>query len=345
MRTIVSTRLSKRAMISIVAALVSAALLFAAAAFAGCGQPSIEKPLDEVSVQLSWFHQTQFAGMYAADQRGYYAEEGLAVRLLPRPTPSFDAIASVLDGTADFALTNGVALIPPTQGDPVTAIAAIFQRYPLVYLTVAGSGITRPHDFPGYTIRAQSPNGAAIFRALMTHLGIDPNSVRYVETGYDMSPFFDGDVDIWPGYIIDEALLVRERGHQVNLILPDDYGIHTYGQTLFASERLISEEPDLVLRFLRATLKGWRWAIENTTEEVSALALEYEPELDIAHEAAMIEASVPLIHTGEDEIVWMRGEIWQGAHDILLEQGILSEPSEVDELYTMEFLHAIYGEQ
>ena len=58
-----------------------------------------------------------------------------------------------------------------------------------------------------------------------------------------------------------------------------------------------------------------------------------------------MEASVPLVHTGEDQIGWMRAEVWQGIHDILLEQGILGEPVDLDTVYTMEFLHNIYGQE
>jgi NitT/TauT family transport system substrate-binding protein len=97
-----------------------------------------------------------------------------------------------------------------------------------------------------------------------------------------------------------------------------------------------------VLRFLRATLRGWQWAVENP-EKAGPLALKYDPTLDAAHQVAIMEASVPLIHTGEDHIGWMRAEVWQGMHEMLLEQGILDEPVDLDKVYTMEFLHETYG--
>ena len=71
--------------------------------------------------------------------------------------------------------------------------------------------------------------------------------------------------------------------------------------------------------------------------------MKYAKEADAELQTQMMEASVPLIHTGEDHIGWMKAEVWQGMHDILLEQGILDEPVDVDEVYTMEFLQKVYG--
>ncbi|HJX37135.1 MAG TPA: hypothetical protein VJ714_00915, partial [Anaerolineae bacterium] len=77
--------------------------------------------------------------------------------------------------------------------------------------------------------------------------------------------------------------------------------------------------------------------------EAGPLALKYDSTLDAAQQAAMMEASVPLVYTGEDHIGWMRDEVWQGMYDILLEQALLDQPFDVHEAYTMEFLEGIYG--
>ncbi len=324
--------------------LATLVLLLALAVLPACVPQHSAPPPEHVTVQLAWAHQYQFAGFYAADQQGYYAEEGLDVTLLSRPEVAVDVTASVVDGLADFAVTFGAGLVVDrSRGRPVTAIATIYRRYPLAFMTLAESGITRPQNFPGHTIRTLTPGGSAVaFEAMMTRLGLDPDSVEQVDVGYHLAPFFAGELDIWPGYLPNEPLTAREEGYEVNLILPDDYGIHLYGDVLFAADRLIEENPDLVLRFLRATLRGWQWAIENP-QEAGPLALKYDSTLDAAQQAAMMEASVPLVYTGEDHIGWMRDEVWQGMYDILLEQALLDQPFDVHEAYTMEFLEGIYG--
>jgi NitT/TauT family transport system substrate-binding protein len=323
---------------------ISIILLFGVALLAACGLQEVERLPDEVTVQLFWYHQAEFAGFYVADQQGYYTEEGLQVTLLPRPEPGADIHAPVINGTADFGVDTGAGLVMArSQGLPVTVIATIYRRYPLVFITLASSGITRPHDFPGHTVRTLTPGSSAIaFRAMMTRLGLDPDSVREVDVGYDLSPFFAGELDIWPGYLGNEVLKARQQGYEVNLILPDDYGVHLYGDALFTTDQLMQEDPDLVLRFLRATLRGWQWAVENP-EEAGPLALKYDPTLDAALQVAQMEAYVPLVCTGEDQIGWMRAEVWEGMHEMLLEQGLLDEPLDLDKVYTMEFLQKVYG--
>jgi NitT/TauT family transport system substrate-binding protein len=97
-----------------------------------------------------------------------------------------------------------------------------------------------------------------------------------------------------------------------------------------------------VTRFLRATLRGWRWAIEHP-EEVGALVLKYNPDLDVDIQTDQMLASVPLVHTGEDQIGWMRPEIWVDMYDILIEQGFLGGEFNVQEAYKTEFLEQVYG--
>ena len=311
---------------------------------AGCREA--EPPLDEVTVQFQWYHSSQFAGFYAAEQNGYYAEEGLDVTLVPIPGTAADSIAIVADGEADFGVNAGAGLVTArSRGIPVATLACIYRRYPMMFMTLADSGITRPHDFPGHTVRKLAPGSSGVaFPALMARVGLDADSVEEVDVGFDLTRFFAGEVDIWPGYITNETLSASKAGVEVNLILPTDYGVHLYEDSLFTSDRLIQQNPDLVLRFVRATLRGWRWAVENA-EEAGQLALEDDPALDADVQVAQMRANMPLVHTGEDQIGWMLPDVWQGTHDVLLTQVVLVEPFDVASVYTMEFLYEVYGEQ
>ena len=157
-------------------------------------------------------------------------------------------------------------------------------------------------------------------------------------------PFYLAEVDIWGGFLTDEVLSAREQGYPVNVILPDYYGIHRYGMVIIAAESLIEKNPDLVLRFLQATLRGWRWAIENP-EQSARFSLSYDPELDPEHEIALLEAGIPLIHSGQDQIGWMNEKVWQNTHDMLLSQGILKQALDMGRVHTREFLLDIYQEE
>jgi ABC-type nitrate/sulfonate/bicarbonate transport system substrate-binding protein len=311
---------------------------------AGCSRKE-EKTLDRVTVQLVGAHSSRFAGLYAAEQKGFYAEEGIEVTLQPCNDTTAATISTVIDGRADFGIHRAGALLNSVaQGSAITIIAVIFQHDPRVFITLPESGITRPQKFPGHTIRALAPGtGQISWQAMMSRLDLDPGSVQQIEAGFDLSPFLKGDIDIWPCYLTDEVLALREQGYEVNVILPDNYGVHLYGDSLFAGDKLIEEDPDLVLRFLRATVRGWQWAIKNI-EEAGMLALTYDPTLDISHQAAVIRAGSPLIYNGEGPIGSMRADVWQEMQRIFSEQGILVEPVDPDRVYTMKFLQKIYEE-
>lgn len=296
--------------------------------------------LTHVTVQLRWTHQAQFAGFYAADQNGYYAEEGLSVSFL-EGGPNVELVQPVVDGMAQFGVTNADGLLlARSMGQNVQAIATIYRRSPTVYFTLAESGITRPQDFVGRRIRVVRAS-APIFHAMMANVGIAPGQYTEVNVPANLEPLYAGEVDVSSGYVTNEVLTARAAGYELNLIFPDDYGIHFYADTVFTTDDLIASEPNLVLRFLHASLKGWTYAVEHPTE-VGAWVLKYNLEGDADLENEKMITSIPLVNTGEDFIGWMKPELWAGMERTLREQGVLTEPLDVTQVYTMQFIEEIY---
>jgi len=103
---------------------------------------------------------------------------------------------------------------------------------------------------------------------------------------------------------------------------------------------MISEKPDLTTRFLRASLKGWQDAVEDYHQAV-AITLKYAQVKGLELQTAMMEAMLPLVHTGEDRIGWMEAEVWQGMYQILLEQQLLENPFDIEQAYPLRFLNSI----
>ncbi len=319
---------------------IAVALLIISVMFTACDSQEKKPPPDEVTVQLKWLHQAQFAGFYAADQNGYYAEENIAVHFITGG-PTVDIQATVLEGTAQFGVAGADELIMGrAAGNPVHAIAVIYRRSPAVFVAAADSGISRPDDFVGQNILV-SLSHIPTLHAMMARVGIGSDQYTVVTVPYDIELFASGEIPVWDVYLTGSIDIVRQAGYNLNIIYPDNYGVHFYNDTIFATDDFIAENPDLVLRFVRATLRGWRWAVENA-DEAGRLALEYDPTLNAAVQVAQMEASLPLIHTGEDQIGWMRAEIWQGMHDTLLEQGVLERPIDLSTVYTMQFLEKVY---
>ena len=293
-----------------------------------------------ITVQLAWTHQAQFAGMYAADQKGYYSAEGLAVTFSEGGS-KVDKLTPVLDGTAQFGIAGADELIlARAEGKPLRAIAVIYRRSPVVFISLAAKGITRPQDFVGKTIRAPA-NVAPSLRAMMARVGIAPGQYTIVDLPSDLTLFASGDVPVWGMFLNSFLVIIRQAGYKLNLIYPDDYGVHFYADTLFTTDGLIATNPELVQRFTRATLKGWTYAVENPAE-VSALVQKYKPDADATLETAKMTASLPLINTGEDQIGWMKPEVWAAMETTLREQGVLTASLDVTQVYTLQFVEEIY---
>ena len=172
---------------------------------------------NEVTVQLVWKHQAQFAGFYAADRNGFYEDENIRVTLRPRLAPTFDVIRSVVKGDADFGANHGAGLIEARSKKlPVTAIASIYQLYPLSFISLKEKGIVHPLDFVGRRIRALTPGGASvIFDVMLKENNIDAEDIIFVQIGYDLDRFFSGEVDVWAGYTINEVLIAQQKGYSI----------------------------------------------------------------------------------------------------------------------------------
>jgi ABC-type nitrate/sulfonate/bicarbonate transport system substrate-binding protein len=305
----------------------------------GCRKPA-STVLDPIIIQLTWTHNAQFAGMYAADQLGYYSTEGLKVTFL-QGGPGLAPIEVVRSGAARFGVTSAdVLLMARASAKPVSAIAVIYGRSPRVYIALADSGITSPQEFTGKTISVNT-TARAPFEALMKQLGIQPDQYNLVDSTSDLAPFYSGEVQVRSVYLPNEVITIRNAGYAVNIIYPDDYGIHNYGDTMIDSDDLIAKKPDLVLRFLRATLKGWSFAIENSSE-TGPMSAYYNIAADPTLEIKKITASIPLVNTGEDQIGWMRPEIWAGMEKVLRIQGEINLPLDVSQVFTLQFLQEIY---
>jgi NitT/TauT family transport system substrate-binding protein len=314
------------------------ALLTAASA---CSPAAPAPDLTPVTVQLSWTHQAEFAGFYAAEQQGYFRDQGLKVTFL-EGGPEVDFIKPVADGKAQFGIAQPADLIlARADGKPVRGIAVIFRRSPIVFFSKQDSGIIRPRDFIGKKIRSAVTVDQTL-RAMMAKEDISQDQYEQVYLPSDVGQFASGDVPIWGGFINVFVLEVQRAGYKVNIISPDDYGVHFYGDTLITTDALIQKNPDLVQRFMRAALMGWTYALENP-EAIGSYISTYSPDANADLETDKMIASIPLINTGEDHIGWMKRETWEAMAQTLRTQGDLKESLKVDDVYTMQFLEEMYA--
>ena len=324
--------------------LVVSGLILLLVCSAACSPADVKtSDLTPMTLQLKWLHQAQFAGFYVAAEKGYYEEEGIDLIIKPGGV-GINVVDEVVSGNADIGLIGAEhIIISRSQGLPLTAFATTYRNNPFVLVSMPNSDITLPEDLLGKTANINGIDGMIQVRAMFSKLGLDIEQVNIIDYDYDLAPFYAGEIDVTPAFAAGSLMPIKEQVPDVNLIWPIDYGIYLYADTLFADEEFIQNQSDLVLRFLRATLRGHVYALENT-QEAAQISLSYADVKDLELQQNMIEASLPLIYTGEDEIGWMKNSVWQGMYHILSEQGLLEKEFNIKEAYTMQFLELIYGD-
>jgi ABC-type nitrate/sulfonate/bicarbonate transport system substrate-binding protein len=204
--------------------------------------------------------------------------------------------------------------------------------------SLAKSGIKAPADYAGKNIGVKiGGNEELIYRAVLAKAGVDKTKLNEIPVKFDITPLLAGTVDVWPGYLINEVLAAKEKGFDVNVVSPADYGIDLYADTLFTTEKMLKEKPDIVHKFVTATLKGWTSAIA-APEEAAQITVKYGSKLTYDHELAMMKASLPLLQPDAQPVGWMEAANWSAAQKLLVDAGFQKTPVDIGKAFTVEFL-------
>jgi len=300
----------------------------------------VAQAADSVSVRLKWFHQAQFAGFYVAKEKGFYDAVGLDVAVQPGG-PDFPAIQMVAGGNEAFGVTSAdQILVARSKGVPVVALAVLYRKSPFVLFSLKPSGIDAPAKFAGKKIGLKiGGNEELVYRAVLKKTGLSAQSLTEIPVKFDMTPLLTGQVDVWPGYVINEVIAAREKGFAVNVIWPSDYGIDLYADTLFTTEKVLRENPEMVRRFVAATLKGWNDAVAQP-EDAARITVKAGNKLTYAHELAMMKESIALLQPDPQTIGSMQPARWVALQDQLIQGGFLKAPLDLDKAYTTRFVAA-----
>jgi len=266
------------------------------------------KELRTVHLQLKWKHQFQFAGYYAAIEKGFYEEIGLNVQLIEaqaNETP-FEAVNS---DKAEFGTCTTDILVARSQGMKPVVLADIFQHSAHIVLTMQKSGIRFVHDLAGKKIAAEP--GAADLSAFLLSEGVKLDMFTMEELDFSMEKFINGEVDAITAYSTDELFPLRQAGYEVNILSPASSGIDFYGDLLFTSENLIKNDPLLVEAFRKASLKGWAYALNNKEEIVNLIYDKYSQRHSLDHLRLEAEETQKLILPDVVEIGYINPGRWK----------------------------------
>lgn len=296
-----------------------------------------EQGYHEVTIQLHWQHQFQFAGIYAAKEKGFFQQAGLNVDIQTGFTHPYDEVES---GEAEFGLSGTGIVVEYLKGRPLVALGATFQNSPYVWLVRADSGIYSAQDFIGKTVTRQSY--ADDLAAIFLKEDIDISQINFVPPkATDIDDLIDGRVDALTAYISNEPFKLAQKQVPYRTIAPKDYGISFYSDILFTSQRYLESHPEQVKAFREAVYQGWRYAAEHPQEIIELILDKYNTQnksrTHLQFEAdQLIKLSLyPTVEFGH-----MTQSRWEQIAEIYQDLGLYDSVGDLD-----AFLYQESGEQ
>ena len=317
------------------------AVLVVAAPLAGLGRPALAQGATEVTVALDWYPNANHAGLYLAQERGYFTAAGLDVELYTPADPTI-VLQTVGAGRDTFGISYQTdLLLARAEGVPVVSVAALVQRPLMGVMSLSEQGIARPRDLVGKTVGYPGiPSQEAFLATMLEADGARFEDVELVNVGFDLVPAtIGGRVDAAMGaYWTHETILAARAGYPVDLLRVDDWGVPPYYElVLAAGETTVADDPGTIRAFLGAAQRGYADAAAEPEAALDALAAA-SPDLDRAVEAEGLALLAPAWTDGvpvfgaQDETRWRAYAAW------MVERGLIPADLDVAAAFTTSLL-------
>ena len=294
---------------------------------------------EELTIAMGFIPNVQFAPMYVAIERDYFAEEGLQIQL--DYGMETDLLQLVGTGKLEFAVASGDQVILARASElPVTYVLNWYRRFPVCVISMADGGISEPKDLVGKTVGIPAMSGASYigWLAFLDQVGISPDAVNLQSIGYtQVASLTEGRVDAVVGYSLNEPIQLKELGNDINVFYLDEY-THLVSNGLITNETTIEKRSKVVQKVTRAFLRGLTDTIDDP-DAAFEIVRKVIPEMD--DESARLQRVV----LGEAIAFW-RGdpvgasvpEHWEESVSFLKELGLLSVDLEPTSLYTNKYV-------
>ncbi len=317
------------------------AVLLAACAPKPAPAPESSSPetLTQVDVGVGFVPNIQFAPFYVAQAKGFYAEEGLDVSL--EHGFENDFVQLTAQGERQFAVASGdQVILARAQGLPVVYVMKWYEKYPVGVAALAESGINTPADLNGRTVGIPGMFGASFvaWKGLAYAAGVDEASVNLQEIGFTQAEALNqGTVEAAVVYLANEPVQLTAQGQSVNVIQVSDY-LNLVSNGLVTNEKTIAENPELVAKLVRATLKGLQYTIDHPDEAFN-LSRQFIPDMtdaDAPTQKKVLDASIALWksdHPGESD-----PQAWAVSVAFMHESGLIESDMNPDNMFTNRFV-------
>jgi len=312
--------------------------LQAYAALTGCrSSESSKSGLTPIRLQADWYPQPEQGGYFAAVTEGFYQAEGLDVTILPLGQYT-SALQVVSSGSADFGLGASDQILEAVSNSlPLVAIGATMQHDPQAVMVHQDSPVHTFADLEGRTVAAQP--GATWFKYIVGKYHL--KDVRETPATHSVANFLADPNYIQQIFVTSEPYFVSKAGGTYRTMLISEAGYDPY-RVFFTRRDFIDQHPDLVAKFVRATIKGWQEYLRNPGP-ANALILKMNP----AQNSAQMQYTLQALKdggfiTGPDtsgaEIGKMTAARWAANNEQLTSLGVIRKPIDPATAYTLKFL-------
>ncbi len=317
-------------------------LLLAACAFTGCGKKTetastTPTALVKVRFQTDWFPQPEHGGYYQALAKGFYAAEGLDVEILPGG-PNAQVMTTVAVGRAEMGMTNGDdVIVAVARGVPLKMVGAEMQRDPQGILFHTEHPLRDLHDLQGKTLMAGA--GSTWIQVLHKKMGIEFNLIPLLG---DLARFMNNTEFVQQCFVTNEPFFARQRGASVGALLIASDTYEPY-RVMFTSNEFLAKHPDIVGKFVRASVKGWVDYLTGDPAPANQLLAvkrnDLSPEFMAYSIKAMNEFKLVQGDPAKGEAAGqLKAERLQKQINLLQEVGVLDKPVAVSDVATFEFI-------
>ena len=301
-----------------------------------------ESEPEDIVVTLDWFQNANHAGIYEAVDKGYFEDENLNVTVEPPADPTA-ILGLVASGESDFAFYYQPDLLQARQeGIPVVAVAGIVQSPLNSIMALKSSGIERPRDLVGKKVGTPGlPWNEAMLTTMLEADGASRDDVEVIDVGWTVGQsLMAGTVDAIIGvYWTYESIIMKNEGHESNVIMPDEWGVPSYYElVLVTSEDNVKNNSDVVENFVEAFNKGYAAAADDPQGSIETmLRLNPDAEIDEATDREGVELLAPLWKSAGAPVGSFDSARWDSLVTWMKGQGLLNDSQEASDAYDASF--------
>lgn len=301
---------------------------------------------DAISFGLDWLAEAEYGGYYQALATGLYAQRGLAVTIR-QGGPQVNQMQLMMAGRLDFNLGGGRAIEFVQQHLPFIAVAAMFQKDPSVLIAHPGEGNDTFAALKGKPILIGADTRAGWWRFLAAKYGYTDGQIRTYT--FNLQPFLANRALVQQGYLGSEPFAIEQATHEKPVVLLlADAGYAGYANIVTTSTKLVTEKPDVVQRFINASVEGWYSYLYGDPAPANKLIRRENPEMTDALLAygRDVMKTHGIVDSGDAlklGIGAMTDARWQAFYQSMADVGVYPKGLDVTKAYTLRFVDRRVG--